>query len=74
MLLVIRRVGIAIGSLAAAWLVMALIGPWLFPFVGVSYRPDDLAASPGTAFVGIVTIVLGGLIYRDIMRREQPGR
>lgn len=70
-----RHAGIAIGSLVAAWLVLALVGPWFLPFVGVSYRPGDPGATPsGSVIVAIVTIVLGGLIYRDIVRRERPGR
>jgi hypothetical protein len=49
----IRKVGIAIGSLVAAWLVVWLVGSLLpVPFAG-----------------GLLTIVLGGLIYRDISRR-----
>jgi nitrate reductase gamma subunit len=70
----LRRIGIAIGSLVAAWLVLALVGSWFLPFLGVSYHPTDPGATPaGSAVVGIVTIALGGLIYRDIMRREPPG-
>ena len=34
MLRVLRRVGIAIGSLVAAWLVMSLVGGFLLPFAG----------------------------------------
>ena len=70
----LRHAGIAIGSLVAAWLALALVGPWFLPFLGVSYRPTDPGGTPaGTVIVAIVTIVLGGLIYRDIVRRERPG-
>ena len=55
----LRRVGIAIGSLAAAWLVISLVGGVLLPTGGM--------------VAGLVTVVLGGLIYRDILRRERPG-
>jgi CBS domain containing-hemolysin-like protein len=73
MLRVLRRVGIAIGSIVAAWLVMSLVGGFLLPFVGVPYRPTDPGATAsGGAIVGLVTLLLGGLIYRDIIRREQP--
>jgi CBS domain containing-hemolysin-like protein len=73
MLRVFRRVGIAIGSLVAAWLVMSLVAGVLLPFIGVPYRPTDPGATAtGSAIVGLVTLILGGLIYRDIIRREQP--
>ena len=73
MLRVLRRVGIAIGSLVAAWLVISLVGGILLPFVGVPYRPTDPEATrTASALVGLVTIILGGLIYRDILRRERP--
>jgi len=72
MLRVLRRVGIAIGSLVAAWLVMSLVGGFLLPFVGVAFRPTDPGATAsGSAIVGLVTLILGGLIYRDILRRER---
>ncbi len=71
MLRMLRRVGIAIGSLVAAWLVVSLVGGLLLPFTGIPFRPlDPGTTTTGTAFVGIVTVVLGGLIYRDIIRRE----
>lgn len=52
----VRKIGIAIGSLVAASLMVWVVGMLL---------PVPLAA-------GLVTIVLGGLIYRDIVRRDQP--
>jgi len=73
MLRVLRRAGIAIGPLVAAWLVLSLVGGFLLPFVGVPFRPTDPGATgSGSAIVGLVTLILGGLIYRDIIRREQP--
>jgi hypothetical protein len=54
----IRLVGIAIGSLVAAVLVMWLVG-W---FIGPSFAP----------FAGLATLILGGLIYNDIRRRDRP--
>ncbi len=56
MLRILRRVGIAIGSIVAAWLVISLFG----------------GATMGSALVGLAVVVLGGLIYRDIIRRERP--
>jgi len=69
MLHIARRVGIAIGSLVAAWLVVSLVGGTLLPLVGVPFRPGTSTA--GGALVALVTVVLGGLIYRDILRRER---
>jgi hypothetical protein len=56
----VRLVGIAIGSFVAAWLVMLLVG-WLLP---QSLVP----------FAGLATLVLGGLIYTDIRRRDRRDR
>ena len=72
MLQVLRRVGIAIGSIVAAWLVIALVGGAVLPYLGVPYSSTD----PGKTFdgrwiVGLAVVVLGGLIYRDIIRRER---
>ena len=38
MLRVLRRVGIAIGSLVAAWLVMSLVGGFLLPYRDIIRR------------------------------------
>jgi len=44
----------------------------LLPFVGVPFRPlDPAATSTGSLLVGLVTVILGGLVYRDVVRREQ---
>jgi hypothetical protein len=60
-----RRVGIAIGSLVAATLCVGLVGGGLMWFTAT-------APSLGTWSVStVVSLVLGGLIYRDILRREQ---
>ena len=61
MLHMLRRVGIALGSLVAAWLVVSLVWGLLSPTTDTT----------GSALVGLVTVVLGGLVYRDIIRREQ---
>lgn len=54
----VRLVGVAIGSLVAAWLVMWLVGG----FLGPSLAP----------YAGLLTLILGGLIYADIRRRDRP--
>ena len=60
MLRIVRRVGIAIGSLVIAYLAVGLVGGII-----------GLSAASGSLF-GIVVFVVGGLIYRDIIRREPP--
>lgn len=60
----LRRVGIAIGSLVAAFLCVMLLG---VPLMMVTGTPSG----PETSLLGtLVALVLGGLIYRDIVRRE----
>ncbi len=63
MLTVLRRIGIAIGSLVISYLAVSLIagvllGQW---------------AQTNSTFVTLVAVVLGGFIYVDIMRRERRG-
>jgi hypothetical protein len=60
MVRLVRRVGIAIGSLVIAYLALALVG-------GVV----GLTSASGLAFALAVAVV-GGLIYQDILRRERP--
>ena len=56
---VVRRMGIALGSFVAAWLAVSLVAGML------------LGAGPsGNVLILLVTVVLGGLIYRDIIRRQ----
>lgn len=54
MKLSLRRVGIALGALVEAGLIMWLLGGFL----------------PAGFLAVILLVVLGGLIYRDILRRE----
>ena len=68
----IRRIGIALGSYVIALLVVGLVGGMLLPVFGVATTPTPtLTPTPSGLAEAVVTIVLGGLIYRDIMRREQ---
>jgi hypothetical protein len=55
----LRRIGIAIGSLVAASLVIWLVGSWIPQVLGTATNP-------------ILALILGGLIYRDILRRSPP--
>jgi uncharacterized membrane protein len=57
---IVRRVGIAIGSLVIASLAVGLIAGIL---LGQS-ADRNLA-------IGVITFVLGGLIFTDIVRRER---
>ena len=61
MIRIVRRVGIAIGSLVMAYLAVSLVG-------GVLLGP----AAVRSPLTGLVIVVLGGLIYEDIVRRERP--
>jgi uncharacterized membrane protein len=61
MIRIVRRVGIAIGSLVIAYLAVSLVG-------GILLGP----AAIGSPLSGLVTVVLGGLIFADIIRRERP--
>ena len=67
-----RRVGIAVGSLVAAWLIVGLGAGMILPLFGV--RPTetpDLTLTWSGAIMTLVTIVLGALIFRDIVGRER---
>ena len=65
----LRRVGIFIASLVAASLVMGLVS-WVV-MVPMGRQLLETGAGPiAGALVVFLTIVLGGLIYRDIMERE----
>jgi hypothetical protein len=68
----IRRIGIFIGSLVAAALVMGLITWLVLQPMGAQLRESGAMPAIG-ALVGLLTIVLGGLIYRDIMERDERG-
>lgn len=57
---IIRRVGVAIGSIVIAYLAVSLIAGVL---LGQSAQTNPI--------VVIVIVVLGGLVYADIMRRDR---
>ena len=57
MIRALRLPGIAIGSFVIAYLAMSLVG-WFLPQIA------------GTRTVPLATLVLGGLVFRDIVRRD----
>ena len=72
MVRVIRRVGIAIGSLLIAVLAVGLVGGMVLPLIGVPLTPTPtVTVTPSGLVETVIALVLGGLIYRDIIRREQ---
>jgi hypothetical protein len=75
MVRVIRRVGIAIGSLLIAVLAVGLVGGMVLPLIGVPLAPTPtMTVTPSGLVETLMALVLGGLIYRDIIRREQRRR
>jgi hypothetical protein len=56
-----RLVGIAVGSLVIAYLAVSLVAGI---FLGPVGRESPL--------VGAVIVVLGGLVFADIVRRDRP--
>ncbi len=60
MVQVLRRMGIALGSLTIAWLAVS-------PVAGAVLGH----AASGNALVGLATVILGALVYQDIVRRER---
>jgi hypothetical protein len=50
----VRRLGIAVGALVEAGLIMWLLGGFV----------------PAGLFAAVLTVFLGALIYRDLVRRE----
>jgi hypothetical protein len=72
MVRVIRRFGIAIGSLSIAVLAVGLVGGMVLPLIGVPLTPTPtVTVTPSGLVETLIAIVLGGLIYRDILRRER---
>jgi hypothetical protein len=69
---VLRRVGIAIGSLLIAVLAVGLVGGMVLPLIGVPLTPTPtVTVTPSGLVETVIALILGGLIYRDILRREQ---
>lgn len=71
MLEVLRHVLLAIGSLSAAALSVSLVGGAFLSFVDPGHAVFGATANPTIATLAtVVTVLLGGLIFRDIIRRE----
>ena len=60
MLATLRRIGIAMGSLVIAYLAVALVAGTL---LGASAESNPIV-------IGLI-VILGGLIYAEILRRER---
>ena len=76
-LLLLIKAGIAIGSLVAATLaygvLLFLLAPvfaWLATLIPV-FGPLIFAVPPTGGVNALIVFVLGGLIYRDIVRRDK---
>ena len=61
MIRIVRHVGIAVGSLVIAYLAVPLVA-------GIVLGPSGYQ-SP---LIAVLVIVLGGLVFADIIRRERP--
>ena len=49
-----------------------MVGGAVLPLFRVPFQPQEPGTAAGpSALVGLATIVLGGLIYRDILRKER---
>jgi LytS/YehU family sensor histidine kinase len=67
----VRRLGIALGSLVAAFFAVGIVSGMVLPLLGV---PTGRLDPPWVAILSVLTIVLGGFIYRDILRRDERVR
>ena len=67
MLRIVRKIGIAVGSFVAAFFAAGLLSGMILPLLGVRPSGD----MPQVAILSVITVVLGGLIYRDIIWRER---
>jgi hypothetical protein len=56
----IRRLGIALGSFVAAWLVVSMV-------TGVAFG----SSTSGSPLALLVAVAVGALIYLDIIRRDR---
>lgn len=56
----LRRLGIALGSLVIAWLAVSLVAGVVFG-----------SSASGNYLVWVTAIVIGALVYLDILRRDR---
>ena len=57
MIMVVRRIGLALGSFVIAWLVVSLVAGWLF--------------GSGNILVWVFAAVVGAGVYLDLLRRDR---
>jgi hypothetical protein len=57
MVIVARRVGIAVGSFVIAWLAVSLVAGWLF--------------GSGNVLVWVLAALVGAGVYLEILRRDR---
>lgn len=72
----IRHIGMALGSLVVAWLVVGFILSVLLSWLGFTPSSTPTLPGPGAptaiSLAGIVvTLALGCLIHRNLKRRDQ---
>ena len=71
---VLRRLKIAVISLLLAVFAVAMVGGMVLPLIGVPLTPTPaMTVTPSGVVEIVVALLLAGLIYRDIVRREQRG-
>lgn len=67
---VVRRLGVAVGSITVAYLALALAAPAFLPMIGWVTSTAD-GSNPLVGGVELLAAVgVGGLIYRAILLRE----
>jgi len=57
MFMVVRRVGIAIGSFVIAWLAVSFLAGWLF--------------GSGNVLVWVLAAGVGAVVYLELLRRDE---
>ena len=68
----VHRARIAIRSLTIAVLAVGLAGGMVLPLIGVPLTPTPtITVTPSGLLEIPIALIFSGLIYRDIVRREQ---
>jgi hypothetical protein len=67
----LRRMGIAFGSFVAAALSVGLVGSMALPILGIPFAVFFFGLSgAGSISTLAMTVILGYLVYRDILRQD----